>query len=270
MKKVYLNPSLGQHLTINKRVLFDIIEAVNVNKDDVVIEVGIGTGFLTQLLCQKAKKVIGYEIDKQFEPFLIPLLKKYPNLDLRFENIRRAKIDFPYDKVVGAIPYHIAEPLLWKFRLEPVESMVFVVGKKFAYIVSQDFTKQAVDSEIPLIFQSRFKIELLKIYLKSYFNPPPPIDSALIRLTSIDKESLKNDFIRYIVRYLFDHKNSKLKNALREGFIDFSRVSKNKFLSKKQADEMVRKITLSHEKSESIVDGAGIYKLIYPLSKIGI
>lgn len=268
MKKLSLKPELGQHLTVNNEVLNEIINAAEINKNDIVIEIGAGTGFLTEKLCEKTKKVIAYEIDRQFESYLQRLKSKYPNLEIRFENVRRAKIDFPYNKVVGTIPYHIAEPLIWKFRLEPVEIMVFVVGEKFAHTLTKDFTKEKVHSDLPLIFQSRFKIKLLKIYPKNYFQPTPPVDSALIKFTSITKESLKNNFMRYIVRYLFDHKGSKLKNALREALINYWKISKDQFLSKKRATEMIQRLNLPSLKLEHIVDGANVFEIINLVSKI--
>ena len=263
--KLNLKTELGQHLTVDKQILQDIVDAAAIDKDDIVIEIGSGTGVLTELLCEKTKKVIAYEVDHQFKFYLDKLCIKYQNLEVRFENIRRAKINFFYNKVVGNISYHIVEPLLWKFRLRQVDLMIFVVSKKFAYTLTQDFTKQKVDSEIPLIFQSRFKIELLKIYPKTGFYPPPPVGSALIRLTPIPKESLKNNFIRYIIRYLFGHKNSKLKNALREGLIDYWNIAKNSFLSKKQAHNMIDQIDIPQEKLDQAVDGANIFEEIVKL-----
>ena len=97
--KLNLKTELGQHLTVDKQILQDIVDAAAIDKDDIVIEIGSGTGVLTELLCEKTKKVIAYEVDHQFKFYLDKLCIKYQNLEVRFENIRRAKINFFYNKI---------------------------------------------------------------------------------------------------------------------------------------------------------------------------
>ncbi len=79
-KGVKLATDKGQYLTVDSQVIKDLIKTAQINKDDKIIEVGAGTGILTEALCQRAGLVYAYEIDKQFEPFLKRLADKYQNL----------------------------------------------------------------------------------------------------------------------------------------------------------------------------------------------
>ncbi len=55
-----LKTDIGQHLTIDNQVISDLVNAGEISKNDLVIEIGVGTGISTEGLCQKAKKVIAY------------------------------------------------------------------------------------------------------------------------------------------------------------------------------------------------------------------
>ncbi len=263
-----LKTDLGQHLTIDNKVVSDLIKAAEINRNDSVVEVGAGTGIITEILCQKAQKVITYEIDQQFFPYLEKLMKKYSNLEVKIENILETKIDFSSFKLVGNIPYHIVEPLLWQIRLNRPLLAAFIVPKKFAYRLTTNFTKEKVGSDLPLIFQSRFEIELLKNYPKESFYPAPKVNSSLIRFKPRDLFHLKNDFLRFIIAYLFEHKESKLKNGLREGLITYFKVAKDQFLSKKQAKEMIRKSSIDQDKLEEKIDGSNLFQIIGELKRL--
>lgn len=263
-----LKTDIGQHLTIDNQIISDLINAAEISKNDLVIEVGAGTGIITEVLCQKAKKVIAYEIDRQFLPYLEKLMKKYSNLELKIENILESKIDFSSFKLVGNIPYHIIEPLLWQIRLNQPQLAAFIVPKKFAHRLTTDFTRENVDSNLPLIFQSRFEIGLLKNYSKESFYPVPKVNSSLIRLKPRNLTNLKDDFLRFLIAYLFEHKESKLKNGLREGLITYFQVAKNQFLSKKQAKEMIRKSGIDQNKLEEKIDGSNLFQMIGKLKRL--
>ncbi|MEJ2281864.1 MAG: rRNA adenine N-6-methyltransferase family protein, partial [Candidatus Bathyarchaeota archaeon] len=61
---------LGQNFTVSQEILQLLIENASLNKDDIVLEVGAGFGFLTQLLSRQCKKVIAVEVDPQLVVYL--------------------------------------------------------------------------------------------------------------------------------------------------------------------------------------------------------
>lgn len=258
------NLKLGQYFTVKQPIVDDLLKTAVISKNDHVIEVGAGTGAITKALCQGAGIVTAFEIDKQFKPFLRRLAHRYKNLSLRLENIRQAKLPTDYNKkVVGAIPYHISEVLLWTFRLEPVELMAFVVGLKFAKTLTAKPTEKEF-AEVTVIFGSRFDISLEKIYEKKDFYPPAPTKSALIKLAFIEKKDLLSDPPRFILRDIWDHKQRRLKNALMEAFISYSKEKSEQgiTLSKNQARALVQDLKIPKQKLEHLVDGANTFEIV--------
>ncbi|MGB9810736.1 MAG: ribosomal RNA small subunit methyltransferase A, partial [Dictyoglomus turgidum] len=84
---IFLKKSLGQNFLIDKNILKKIIDALEISKEDNILEVGCGVGTLTLELAKKAKKVIGVEIDKRFKSILEELLKDYNNVEILFEDV---------------------------------------------------------------------------------------------------------------------------------------------------------------------------------------
>ncbi|HDD46242.1 MAG TPA: methyltransferase domain-containing protein, partial [Candidatus Aenigmarchaeota archaeon] len=75
-----------QHFMINKNVMERVLECSKINRDDIVLEIGAGTGSLTVMLAERAKRVIAIEIDEGFEDKLNEIAKKYGNIKVIIGN----------------------------------------------------------------------------------------------------------------------------------------------------------------------------------------
>ncbi len=84
---------LGQHFLKNKNVARKIIEAADVNKNDVILEVGPGRGILTDILIRKAHRVIAIEKDKELVDFLMDKFKGQRKLEIVHEDILKFNPD---------------------------------------------------------------------------------------------------------------------------------------------------------------------------------
>ena len=112
--------TLGQNFLISQQVVNQIIDGANINKEDVVIEIGPGIGALSEELCKRAKQVYLFEIDKSFESALHYRLKDYDNYELFIIDFLKVKIDnFIKEKgindkiiLVSNLPYYITSKLL--------------------------------------------------------------------------------------------------------------------------------------------------------------
>lgn len=267
--KIIPNPTMGQNFVVDRAVINSLISIAEINKNDRVIEVGAGIGILTEKLCQKVGFVYAYEIDEQFKPFLKKQTRKYRNLEICMENIRQARLPKNYSKVIGNIPYHIAEPLVWKFRLEPVQLMAFVMGVQFAKkLVAKIDDKEFCD--VSVIFQARFDISIEQEIGKESFYPPAPVKSALVKMVPVSFTSLISDPPRFILRYIWDRKEMKLKNALMEAFIEYiNQKSKGKSkLTKNQSRAVVASLSLPEKRLEAIVDSGDCVSVARKISSL--
>ena len=110
------NKSFGQHILVNPHILNNIVEKSAIKPTDVVLEIGPGTGNLTQLLLERAKKVIAVELDPRMVAELTKRFK-YGELASKFTLIPGdvLAVDLPFfDVCVANIPYQISSPLVFK------------------------------------------------------------------------------------------------------------------------------------------------------------
>ena len=205
---------LGQNFTVDSDILQRLVSFASLTKDDVVLEVGAGFGFLTQLLSRECKKVIAVEVDPRFVNFLRKQLHSLRNVDLIEGDILRVSIP-PFNKVVSAPPYSISSPLLFRLLENKFDCAVLILQKEFAErlaasVGSKDYGRLTVT------IYYRADVELLDYVPRNMFYPPPDVDSMMVRLKprappfQVDDEKMFFE----VVRALFTQRNKKVRNAL--------------------------------------------------------
>jgi len=210
--------SLGQHWLFDEPTLQKVIEAGEVSGDDTVLEVGPGLGTLTDLLLQKAKKVIAVEADGD----LIEGLKKINNSKLQLEYADIMKYDlrvFPKGyKVVANIPYYLTSNLL-RMLLEspnPPSLAALLVQKEVAERVT---AKPGQMSVLAFSVQYYAKPTVRGFVAKELFEPAPKVDSAILQIRVRSKpcfEADKNKLFR-LVKAGFGERRKQLRNSLAGG-----------------------------------------------------
>jgi 16S rRNA (adenine1518-N6/adenine1519-N6)-dimethyltransferase len=222
---------LGQNFTVNSEILQRLVSHASLTKDDVVLEVGAGFGFLTPLLSGACKKVIAVEVDPTLVNFLRKQLHSLQNVELIEGDILNVSLP-PFNKVVSAPPYSISSPLLFRLLENKFDSAVLILQKEFAErlaasVGSKDYGRLTVT------IYYRADVELLDLVPRTMFYPPPDVDSMMVRLKPraapfhVDNEETFFE----LVRTLFTQRNKKVRN----GLIPFLRKRE---LSKKEAVEL--------------------------------
>ena len=205
---------LGQHFTVDSDMLQRLVSHASLTEDDVVLEVGAGLGFLTQLLSSKCKKVISVEVDPKIVRILRKQLHSLQNVDLIEGDILTVSLP-PFNKVVSAPPYSISSPLLFRLLERKFDWAVLILQKEFAErlaasVGSKDYGRLTVT------IYYRADVELLDYVPRTMFYPPPDVDSMMVRLKprgspfQVDDE----DTFFELVRTLFTQRNRKVRNGL--------------------------------------------------------
>ena len=226
-KKYKIKPerSKGQNFLINESVYDDIIKTADLKKDNVVLEVGPGLGFLTRQMAAKVKKVIAVEVDSSLASFLkkdiskknISNIKIFNNDILKARGSNFSKIG-KY-KIVSNLPYNISSIFLRKFLSlnNKPESIVLMLQKE----VAERITATPPDMSL-LSCSVQFYADTKIIFnvSKENFFPIPKIDSAVIKITPNKKllpdfEEEKKFF--KLLRMGFSSKRKMLKNNLING-----------------------------------------------------
>jgi 16S rRNA (adenine1518-N6/adenine1519-N6)-dimethyltransferase len=197
----------GQHFLHDPRVLAHLVEALELSKDDFVVEIGPGEGVLTDRLLDKVGRLEVIEIDR--------------DLAARLDKVKVHQADaleFDYSifpkgmRVVGNLPYNISTPLLFHLAryAERVRDMHFMLQLE---VVERMVAAPSTPAygRLSVALQARFRMKKLFNVGKGAFRPPPKVESAVVRLEPLP-EILKID--EDLLRRAFSARRKTLRNAL--------------------------------------------------------
>jgi 16S rRNA (adenine1518-N6/adenine1519-N6)-dimethyltransferase len=234
----------GQNFMIDQNLVRLVADAGNVAPGDLVIEVGPGTGTLTEELLARGGDVVAVEIDRDLtaalrerfasnERFKLiegdALAGKHGiNQELKDHLIaavsRTARPDARPVKLVANLPYNIASPLVIDLLIEGVDLLAFTVQKEVADRLRATAGSDAY-GPLTVTAQLLSRVEVLRTLPPQAFWPPPKIESALVRMTRDDRLGPgARDFSRF-VQVLFSFRRKTLRRALAQaGYEDAERV----------------------------------------------
>lgn len=185
-----------------------------------VIEVGPGTGVLTQFLIKEAPIFYALDVDSESVEFL---KNKYPDkkekiLLADFLETDLSKIAGPKYNVIGNFPYNISSQIMFKV-LEDKNSVDIVVGmfqKEVAMRLAEK-PGSKVYGILSVLLQAFFEIEYLFTVHENVFTPPPKVKSAVIRLTRNKIQKLECDEVLFkkVVKTAFNQRRKTIRNSIR-------------------------------------------------------
>lgn len=263
--------NFGQNFLVDERVLGKIVSSAEISKDDVVIEVGPGIGTLTQALAKEAYKVVAVEIDTTLVPILGELLSDFDNIEIINEDILKVDVNaiaekYPDKKIkmVANLPYYITTPIIMNVLENhiPVESITVMIQKEVAYrMKAQPSTKDY--GSLSLAVQYYCEPYLVANVPQNCFMPRPNVDSAVIKLTVMDKPKVQvnnEKFMFEFIKAAFSQRRKTLVNCVfSSGLLTLSKDEIGKMLNGLGYDERVRGESLTLEDYGKITDEAEKY-----------
>lgn len=263
--------NFGQNFLVDERVLGKIVSSAEISKDDVVIEVGPGIGTLTQALAKEAYKVVAVEIDTTLVPILGELLSDFDNIEIINEDILKVDVNaiaekYPDKKIkmVANLPYYITTPIIMNVLENhiPVESITVMIQKEVAYrMKAQPSTKDY--GSLSLAVQYYCEPYLVANVPQNCFMPRPNVDSAVIKLTVMDKPKVQvnnEKFMFEFIKAAFSQRRKTLVNCIfSSGLLTLSKDEIGKMLNGLSYDERVRGESLTLEDYGKITDEAEKY-----------
>jgi len=215
----------GQNFLVDPNVLERVIDAAGVTEEDCVLEIGPGIGTMTQLLAERAGKVIAVEIDRNLIPILEETLSPYSNVTLINEDILKLDIRELVQgqqgrpvKVVANLPYYITTPIVMGL-LEggaPLKSITVMVQKEVAdRMQAGPGTKEY--GALSLAVQYYAEPEVVANVPPNCFIPRPNVGSAVIRLTRYGTppvQAADAGKLFAIIRASFNQRRKTLANSL--------------------------------------------------------
>ena len=176
----------GQHFLTDQRILTAIVDALGPTRTDTVVEVGPGRGSLTELLVERAGKVIAIELDRALAGLLRERYAGNPNAEIIEGDFLEADLhaaaggDF---LLIGNVPYYITTPIIFKALEPPLPARsVFLVQSEVAdRLVAAEDTESYGALSVNVAVVAR--VERVLDVPRGAFKPPPKVDSALVRIT---------------------------------------------------------------------------------------
>lgn len=237
------NKKLGQNFLIDDEVIDGIIDASNVNKNDLVIEIGPGLGTLTKRLLDSAGKVICIELDTRMIGILNDRFKFYDNFEVINEDVLKVDLnrlinenkneELKTAKIVANLPYYITTPIVMKLLEDKldIESITVMVQKEVAdrlVDVPGGKNSGAITYGVNYYTKPEKVIEVPN----TAFIPAPEVNSSVIKLNVLDKPSVEvksEEMLFKIIKMAFMQKRKTLLNGLTNG----------KLASKEQIEKML-------------------------------
>ena len=216
--------SLGQNFISDKNLLCAIGADSGVNESDYVVEVGAGAGTLTEIIAERCKQMISFEVDLSLEERLREVENTHPNLKVIFQDIMNVDLNglceefgepqenFKY-KVVANLPYYITTPIIFKFLddAKHLESLTIMVQKEVAERMVAKAGKGEYGALSCMIdFYGDAKIE--RIVKRQNFYPMPKVDSAIVKIDIVNNkyDFSKEEAYKKIVRTAFNNRRKTL------------------------------------------------------------
>jgi 16S rRNA (adenine1518-N6/adenine1519-N6)-dimethyltransferase len=213
----------SQNFLQNNAYALKIVEALQITQNDVILEIGPGSGVLTRYIYPLAKKSFFVcEIDPRWIAYLqniytekITFLKQ-DILDLSFKALSdRFKKRI---KVIGNIPYHITSPILFALfdQSRYISQAVLMVQKEIADRLTASPRNKEYGILTVLIGSKTEIYPMFNVSSKNFF-PKPKVDSTVLKLLFKEKNEdvFDEDLFRLIIRQSFNTRRKMLHNSLK-------------------------------------------------------
>ena len=207
--------SYGQHFLVDENILGVIGRLAELERDDVVLEIGPGLGVLTRYLAERVANVHAVEIDRSLEPHLAALASD--KLQLVFGDaltLDLHDLDPPPRKLVSNLPYNVATPIVVESLdgLPTIELWCVMVQREVADRFFAEPRTKAYGA-VSVLVQLAAERTGFHAVSRTVFRPPPNVDSALV---AFRRRALPDRYreVKRVVEGAFVHRRKTLANSL--------------------------------------------------------
>lgn len=197
----------GQHFTIDTVLINDAIRLAEIGKEDLVLDIGAGRGFLTVHLLKYSKNVVAIENDSCLVSALRSKFKVNKNLKIVETDFRKYLVPQDSFKVVSNIPYGITADILKNLMFTNAE--LFLGGCLVMQLApAQKLTQRKFFNPYTVFYHTFFDLELMYEVSPDSFMPPPTVKSALLKIRKkqcanigVEMKEKYLDFLFFMLRF---------------------------------------------------------------------
>lgn len=213
--------SLGQHFLTDRKVLERIADAAAISPTDTVLEIGPGRGALTDLLVERAGKLVAVEYDRALAAHLKVRYAARKNVEIIQADVLTVNLSEvargPF-KLIGNVPYYITTPILFHALARPRPALaIYLVQREVADRLSAapgsgDYGALTVNVGVVATAETLFTVPA------GAFRPPPKVESAVVRVTPKPSPLVvaeQEDGFRAFVQSVFSMRRKQMQRILR-------------------------------------------------------
>lgn len=241
MIRVRAKKSLGQHFLKDLNIAEQIANSLNLTENTNVLEIGPGMGVLTQFLLQNSYiNLTAVELDRESVNYL---KLKFPKLNLIEADFLKLDLNIIFHNqkfcIIGNYPYNISSQII--FKVLEYKNQIPICSGMIQKEVAERLTakpKTKAYGILSVLLQTYYDIEYLFTVHNYVFDPPPKVESAVIRLkrNKTEKIDCNEVLFKQIVKTAFNQRRKQMRNSLQ------SLISNKKLLNeeifKKRAEEL--------------------------------
>ncbi len=209
----------GQHFLTDGAIIDSIVDAINPQAGDPMVEIGPGLAALTQPLVERLGRLHVIELDRD----LAVRLREHPHLNVIESDVLRvdftqlaADLQVPKLRVVGNLPYNISSPILFHLleHVAVIQDQHFMLQKE---VIDRMVAKPSSGdySRLSVMLQWRYDMENVLFVPPESFDPPPRVDSAVVRMVPIaEPPQIDVQLMEDMVKVAFSQRRKLLRHTL--------------------------------------------------------
>ncbi len=173
----------SQNFLRSPKLVESLVAQSNLKKDDIVYDIGAGSGIISATLARKVKQVIAVEFEPGAAKLLIHNMQEYPNVSVKIGDIMKMNLPTTPYKIFANIPFHLSSPIVQRFINSPMspEAAYLVVQKQFGRKLIATDTSHFT-GQLGMLLGAEYKVKIIKSLRKTDFWPHPAVDTVLVEM----------------------------------------------------------------------------------------
>ncbi len=173
----------SQNFLRSPKLVESLVAQSNLKKDDVVYDIGAGSGIISATLARKVKQVIAVEFEPGAAKLLIHNMQEYPNVSVKIGDIMKMNLPTTPYKIFANIPFHLSSPIVQRFINSPMspEAAYLIVQKQFGRKLIATDTSHFT-GQLGMLLGAEYKVKIIKSLRKTDFWPHPAVDTVLVEM----------------------------------------------------------------------------------------
>ncbi len=173
----------SQNFLRSPKLVESLITRSNLTEDDVVYDIGAGSGIISAALAKKVKQIVAVEYEPGAAKTLIRNMQIYPNVTVKIGDIMKLNLPTTPYKIFANIPFHLSSPIIQRFLNSPMspEAAYLIVQKQFGRkLIATDTTH--FTGQLGMLLGAEYSVKIIKSLRKTDFWPHPAVDTVCIEM----------------------------------------------------------------------------------------